>query len=86
MSTVRVLNHHGQRIGLAMGPVDFTDTEAIAAIGRITNGNFRLVQRLFTQIHRSWKLTSCSPSRKKSSSQYARTSSAHNRHPGVERG
>ena len=35
-----------------MSPTDFTDAEAVAAIARITGGNFRLVQRLFTQIER----------------------------------
>jgi len=27
---------------------DFTDAQAVAAVGRITRGNFRLVHRLFT--------------------------------------
>ncbi len=47
-----VLEHKWQRLGLRLDPTDYTDAEAIAAIARITGGNFRLVQRLFAQIER----------------------------------
>jgi DNA transposition AAA+ family ATPase len=47
-----VLAHHWQRLGLQLNAEDFTDTEAVAAVARITNGSFRLVLRLFTQIKR----------------------------------
>ena len=47
-----VLTHHWQALGLDLAAADFTDTEAIATVARITNGNFRLVNRLFAQIKR----------------------------------
>ena len=37
-------------------PEDFTDAQAIAAIERITRGNFRLLERLFPQIARVLKI------------------------------
>jgi len=39
-----------------LNPDDFTDAQAIAAIERITRGNFRLLERLFPQISRVLKI------------------------------
>lgn len=47
-----VLEHKWEQLGLTLDPTDYTDAEALAAIARITGGNFRLLQRLFAQIAR----------------------------------
>ena len=47
-----VLTRHWRQLGLALDSADFTDTQAIAAISRLTTGNFRLLHRLFAQIER----------------------------------
>ncbi len=51
-----VLSRHWHKLGLELDPDDFTDAQAVAAVARITGGNFRLLQRLFAQIHRVSKL------------------------------
>lgn len=47
-----ILAHHWERLGLKLESTDFSDSEAVAAVIRITGGNFRLVYRLFAQIER----------------------------------
>ena len=51
-----VLTKHWHKLGLDLNPDDFTDTQAVATVARITGGNFRLLQRLFTQISRIMKI------------------------------
>jgi DNA transposition AAA+ family ATPase len=47
-----VLTRHWRQLGLSLDSADFTDTQAMAAISRITRGNFRLLHRLFVQLER----------------------------------
>ena len=47
-----VLTRHWRHLGLNLDDADFTDNQAMAAIARITGGNFRLLHRLFVQIER----------------------------------
>jgi len=55
-----VLTRHWQKLGLTLDDADFTDTQAIASIARITGGNFRLLHRLFVQIERILKINGLS--------------------------
>ena len=47
-----VLQYKWREQGLTISPDDFDDVEVMASVARITNGNFRLLQRLFSQIQR----------------------------------
>jgi DNA transposition AAA+ family ATPase len=51
-----VLERHWARLGGALRAEDFTDQEAVAAIVRITGGNFRLLDRLLAQVGRIKRL------------------------------
>lgn len=51
-----VLDRHWKRLGRTLDADDFTDAQAIAAVERITRGNFRLLERLFPQITRVLKI------------------------------
>lgn len=55
-----VLTRHWRQLGLSLDDADFTDAQAIAAIARITGGNFRLLHRLFVQIERILKINGLS--------------------------
>ena len=51
-----MLEHHWVQLGGALRIDDFTDQEAVAAIVRITGGNFRLLDRLLAQVARIKRL------------------------------
>ena len=50
--TQHILEYKWEELGLSIKLEDFSDYEAITSIIRITGGNFRLIQRLFSQIER----------------------------------
>lgn len=50
--THHILEYKWEELGLSIKLEDFSDYEAITSIIKITGGNFRLIQRLFTQIER----------------------------------
>ncbi|MGJ0277208.1 AAA family ATPase, partial [Streptococcus pyogenes] len=47
-----VLEYRWNELSLPLSYEDFEDYESINTVIKITNGNFRLVQRLFSQIIR----------------------------------
>ena len=47
-----ILKEKWQSLNVTLDLSDFTDKEAVASVVRITNGNFRLLQRLLGQIER----------------------------------
>jgi DNA transposition AAA+ family ATPase len=47
-----VLAWQWQQLGLLLDSVDPNDAAAVATVLRITSGNFRLIERLFSQIDR----------------------------------
>ena len=51
-----ILEHHWAALGRELEPTQFTDQEAVAAMIRITAGNFRLLNRLVAQIRRITQL------------------------------
>jgi Holliday junction resolvasome RuvABC ATP-dependent DNA helicase subunit len=55
-----VLERRWRKLGQTLDPEDFTDAQAIAAVTRITRGNFRLIDRLFTQVERVMKINELS--------------------------
>jgi DNA transposition AAA+ family ATPase len=71
-----VLDRRWHKLGQTLDPEDFTDAQAVAAVARITRGNFRLIDRLFTQVDRIMKITSSRQSRTTSSIRLAQTSSS----------
>ncbi|GAC1446083.1 MAG: hypothetical protein NVSMB52_09510 [Chloroflexota bacterium] len=55
-----ILQQKWQEFNLTLSPENLEDAEAVAVIAGITTGNFRLTQRLFTQIQRIMEINGLS--------------------------
>ena len=55
-----IRDHKWQQLNRCLDMDDFTDAEAVGAIIRVTGGNFRLLQRLLTQIERIMEINEVS--------------------------
>jgi len=51
-----IFKKNWRQLGLNLDKEQFSDVEAIKTIARITQGNFRLIQRVFAQINRIKKI------------------------------
>lgn len=51
-----IIEKHFSKLGVTLDEADFTDQQAISAIIRCTNGNFRLINRLLKQALRIMKV------------------------------
>lgn len=58
-----ILEKHLSKLGIKVRGEDFTDQETVSSIIRVTNGNFRLINRLLKQSIRIMKVK-CSLQRK----------------------
>jgi hypothetical protein len=47
-----VLANYWHELGLLLDPGESNDVETVSAVVRITGGNFRLIERLMTQVAR----------------------------------
>ncbi len=47
-----IIGKHFSKLGVNIDEADFGDQEAVSTIIRMTNGNFRLINRLLKQSHR----------------------------------